>query len=82
MERMTIKHRHLFDDSLDVYSSLSRIRDHLMEWKMRYPTDYERAFGSLSIPGAFELAIRHELWDWYPFAVGSSVDGIWFRVWW
>lgn len=66
-ECLGIKHRHMFDDSLETFSRIDSIRDTLMGWKLRFPADYQRAFGSLSIPGAFELVIRYQLWDWYPF---------------
>ncbi|KAI9021094.1 hypothetical protein DFJ74DRAFT_671796 [Hyaloraphidium curvatum] len=81
IERLEKSHRHLFDDSLESYSQLQSIRDTLISWKMRFPGDYERAFGSLSVPGAFELAVRHELFGWFPFqALVRLEDMEWHRT--
>ncbi|KND01791.1 uncharacterized protein SPPG_03582 [Spizellomyces punctatus DAOM BR117] len=52
---------HLFDDTDDEFRSLPIIKKRFEIWKRKYPKDYEDGYGSLSVPGIFELFVRGEL---------------------
>ncbi|TPX72934.1 hypothetical protein SpCBS45565_g00256 [Spizellomyces sp. 'palustris'] len=58
-----VRHRleHLFDDTDDEFRSLPTIKKRFEIWKRKYPKDYEDGYGSLSVPGIFELFVRGEL---------------------
>lgn len=61
----------LMSDVGDEFKSLRTVKDKFEAWKLEYYDDYQKAYGSLSLPGAFEFYIRSELLSWDPFSVSS-----------
>ncbi|KAJ3170405.1 hypothetical protein HDU87_008799 [Geranomyces variabilis] len=57
---------HMFHDAGAEFRSLRMIRQRFDTWGAKFPKDYADAFGSLSIPGIFELFVRHEMAAWEP----------------
>lgn len=53
----------------DEFKSLTTVKNKFEAWKKDYYDDYQKAYGSLSLPGAFEFYIRTELVSWDPFSV-------------
>ena len=51
------------------FKDLRTVKDKFEKWKTDYYEDYQKAYGSLSLPGAFEFYIRCELVSWDPFSV-------------
>lgn len=62
--------RHMFDDAGDEFRSVRMIKQRFETWKAKYPKEYDEGYGALSMPGIFELFIRHELLHWKPLQVG------------
>lgn len=68
----TIQNEKLEEMLADVgeeFKSLRTVKDKFEAWKLNYYDDYQKAYGSLSLPGAFEFYIRCELLSWDPFSV-------------
>lgn len=65
----TTKIDELMADVGEEFKSLRTVKDKFEAWKSEYYEDYEKAYGSLSLPGAFEFYIRSELVSWDPFSV-------------
>ncbi|TPX55683.1 hypothetical protein PhCBS80983_g05116 [Powellomyces hirtus] len=57
-------HIHMFDDVGEEFRSLRMIKQRFETWKVKFPKEYEEAWGALSIPGIFELFVRHEMLQW------------------
>ncbi|KAJ3018332.1 GC-rich sequence DNA-binding factor [Thoreauomyces humboldtii] len=57
-------HQHLFDGVANDFRSLGVIKQRFETWRAKFPKEYDEAYGALSIPGIFELFIRHELLEW------------------
>ncbi|KAI8086841.1 nineteen complex-related protein 2-domain-containing protein [Gilbertella persicaria] len=66
----------LLSDVSPEFSSLRAVKDKFEAWKLDFTEDYEKAFGSLSLPGAFEFYIRTELVSWDPFSEPMDLDGM------
>lgn len=45
---------------------VSLVKGKMQDWRVNYSQDYENCYGTLCIPGLFELYIRHELILWDP----------------
>ncbi|KAI9259900.1 nineteen complex-related protein 2-domain-containing protein [Sporodiniella umbellata] len=60
----------------DEYRSLEMVKSKFEAWKTTYYEDYQKAFGSLSLPGAFEFFIRLELLTWNPFSDPIEFDSM------
>lgn len=56
-------------DVQDDFSSLLSVKNKFESWKREFNDDYTKAYGGLSLPGAFEFYIRIELITWNPFLV-------------
>lgn len=54
------------------YKTLSNVMSRYEAWKLEFTDDYEKAYGSLSLPGAFEFYIRCDMVSWDPFNVSIS----------
>lgn len=65
----TIEIDSLLKDVGDEYRSLESVKAKFEAWKTTFNEDYKMAFGSLSLPGAFEFYIRLDLLTWNPFSV-------------
>ncbi|KAL7316435.1 hypothetical protein PS15m_005525 [Mucor circinelloides] len=71
----------LMADVSSEFSSLSTVKDKFEAWKLDYYDDYKKAYGSLSLPGAFEFYIRSELVSWDPFSDPMDFDSMqWHKV--
>ncbi|KAJ3143064.1 hypothetical protein HDU90_002938 [Geranomyces variabilis] len=57
---------HMFHDAGAEFRSLRMIKQRFDTWGAKFPKDYADAYGSLSIPGIFELFVRHEMAAWEP----------------
>lgn len=66
----------LMHDVGSEYKTLSSVIEHFEPWKLDYYDDYEKAYGSLSLPGAFEFYIRSELVSWDPFNTPIDFDSM------
>ncbi|KAI8076838.1 nineteen complex-related protein 2-domain-containing protein [Halteromyces radiatus] len=64
----------LFDDVSDDFKSLEAVKSFFEAWKTDFYEDYKNAFGSLSLPAAFEFYIRCELVAWNPFSDPIEFD--------
>lgn len=62
----------LMEDVSEEFRSLGAVKEKFEAWKTTYYEDYQKAFGSLSLPGAFEFYIRLELITWNPFLVCTN----------
>ncbi|RUP22450.1 nineteen complex-related protein 2-domain-containing protein [Jimgerdemannia flammicorona] len=62
----------LFSDVTEDFRTLTAVKSKFETWKSDFYDDYIKAYGSLSLPGAFEFFIRCELVTWSPFLVGSG----------
>lgn len=59
----------LMSDVGEEFKSLRIVKNKFEAWKLEYYDDYQKAYGSLSLPGAFEFYVRSELVSWDPFSV-------------
>lgn len=59
----------LFSDVTDDFRTLPAVKSRFETWKSDFYDDYVKAYGSLSLPGAFEFFVRCELVTWNPFLV-------------
>ncbi|KAI8981087.1 nineteen complex-related protein 2-domain-containing protein [Pilobolus umbonatus] len=57
----------MMTDVKEEFKSLELVMHKFEDWKTKYNDDYQKAYGSLSIPTAFEFYIRMELISWDPF---------------
>ncbi|KAI7899797.1 nineteen complex-related protein 2-domain-containing protein [Cokeromyces recurvatus] len=58
------------------FRTLRAVKDKFEAWKTEYYDDYQKAYGSLSLPGAFEFYIRTELVSWDPFSDSMELDSM------
>ncbi|KAI9481384.1 MAG: nineteen complex-related protein 2-domain-containing protein [Benjaminiella poitrasii] len=63
-------------DVSEDFKTLRVVKDKFEAWKTEYYDDYEKAYGSLSLPGAFEFYIRAELVSWDTFADPMDFDSM------
>ncbi|KAG2172997.1 hypothetical protein INT44_006970 [Umbelopsis vinacea] len=61
-------------DVQDDFSSLLSVKNKFESWKTEFNDDYTKAYGGLSLPGAFEFYIRIELITWNPFLRPVDLD--------
>ncbi|GAB5593190.1 hypothetical protein Unana1_08090 [Umbelopsis nana] len=54
-------------DVQDDFASLLSVKNKFETWKTEFNDDYTKAYGGLSLPGAFEFYVRIELITWNPF---------------
>jgi archaellum component FlaC len=67
----------MMDDVNNEFKSLAAVKSKFEAWKTMYYDDYQKAYGSLSLPAAFEFYVRLELVTWNPFCVSvPKVDTI------
>ncbi|CAO3653362.1 unnamed protein product [Cunninghamella echinulata] len=64
----------LFDDVTDDFKTLEAVKSRFESWKTEFYEDYKMAFGSLSLPAAFEFYVRCELVAWDPFSDPIEFD--------
>ncbi|KAI8374298.1 nineteen complex-related protein 2-domain-containing protein [Radiomyces spectabilis] len=65
----------------DDFGSIRAVKDKFEAWKGHFYDDYQKAFGSLSLPGAFEFYVRCELVSWDPFTDAREFDTMqWHRI--
>ena len=64
----------ILEDVSDEFGSLETVKTKFEAWKTNYHQDYTKAFGSLSLPGAFEFYVRCELVAWNPFTEPMEFD--------
>ncbi|KAI8344345.1 nineteen complex-related protein 2-domain-containing protein [Chlamydoabsidia padenii] len=64
----------LLDDVGDEFRTLEAVKSYFEAWKTEYYEDYKNAFGSLSLPAAFEFYVRCELVAWDPFSNPLEFD--------
>ncbi|KAJ2957562.1 hypothetical protein NQZ79_g6762 [Umbelopsis isabellina] len=57
----------LIADVQDDFASLLAVKNKFETWKTDFNDDYSKAYGGLSLPGAFEFYVRIELITWNPF---------------
>jgi GC-rich sequence DNA-binding factor len=62
-------------DVQDDFASLLSVKNKFETWKTEFNDDYTKAYGGLSLPGAFEFYVRIELITWNPFLVSVCVRG-------
>ncbi|KAI8331087.1 nineteen complex-related protein 2-domain-containing protein [Choanephora cucurbitarum] len=58
------------------FSQLRAVKDRFEGWKVDFTEDYAKAYGSLSLPGAFEFYVRAELVAWNPFSDPIDFDSM------
>jgi GC-rich sequence DNA-binding factor len=66
------KTKEMLADVGEEFKSLRTVKDKFEAWKSQYYDDYQKAYGSLSLPGAFEFYVRCELVSWDAFSVSIS----------
>ncbi|KAL0082475.1 nineteen complex-related protein 2-domain-containing protein, partial [Phycomyces blakesleeanus] len=66
----------LLSDVSDDFKPLRSVMDRFGAWKTEFYDDYQKAFGSLSLPGAFEFYVRCELVSWDPFEEAIDFDSM------
>jgi hypothetical protein len=59
-------------DVQDDFASLLSVKNKFETWKTEFTDDYTKAYGGLSLPGAFEFYVRIELITWNPFLVSNT----------
>ncbi|KAI9258992.1 nineteen complex-related protein 2-domain-containing protein [Phascolomyces articulosus] len=64
----------LLEDVSDEFGSLEMVKSKFEAWKTSFYEDYSKAFGSLSLPGAFEFYVRCELVTWNPWTEPLEFD--------
>ncbi|KAI9489329.1 nineteen complex-related protein 2-domain-containing protein [Zychaea mexicana] len=64
----------ILEDVSDEFGSIEMIKSKFEAWKTNFYEDYTKAFGSLSLPGAFEFYVRCELATWNPFTEPVDFD--------
>ncbi|KAI7857557.1 nineteen complex-related protein 2-domain-containing protein [Circinella umbellata] len=64
----------ILEDVSDEFGSLEMVKSKFEAWKTNFYQDYTKAFGSLSLPGAFEFYVRCELVTWNPFTEPMEFD--------
>ncbi|KAK5670746.1 hypothetical protein BDV3_005058 [Batrachochytrium dendrobatidis] len=74
VEQIMDQHRTLLDDAKKQYRKLSVIKDRFQIWKCKFPKEYDQAYGSLSLVGAFALHVRFEHFGWEPFKVPLNFE--------
>ncbi|KAI9018486.1 nineteen complex-related protein 2-domain-containing protein [Phycomyces nitens] len=72
----TQKIAELLSDVSDEFKPLRTVMDRFGAWKTEFYEDYQKAFGSLSLPGAFEFYVRCELVSWDPFEEAIDFDSM------
>jgi hypothetical protein len=65
----TVGVENMMADVGEAFNSLSNVKDRFEAWKTTHFDDYQKAYGSLSIPAAFDFYIRMELVTYDPFSV-------------
>ncbi|CAO3668052.1 unnamed protein product [Umbelopsis vinacea] len=61
-------------DVQDDFASLLSVKNKFETWKTEFTDDYTKAYGGLSLPGAFEFYVRIELITWNPFLRPVDLD--------
>ena len=56
-----------FSDCKDF--SIEYTKEKIEDWKNKYSQDYSNCYGTLAVPGMFEVHVRHELCLWDPLSV-------------
>ncbi|KAI8140281.1 nineteen complex-related protein 2-domain-containing protein [Fennellomyces sp. T-0311] len=64
----------MLEDVGEEFGSLEMVKNKFEAWKTNFFDDYSKAFGSLSLPGAFEFYVRCELVTWNPFTEPMEFD--------
>ena len=64
----------MLEDVGEEFESLEAVKHKFEAWKTRFYDDYTKAFGSLSLPGAFEFFVRCELVSWDPFSESTEFE--------
>lgn len=59
----------VFEDVVDEFSSLVKIKERFEEWKMKYPEAYREAYIGLCLPKLFNPLIRLQLLGLNPLEV-------------
>lgn len=69
----------VFSDASEEYSQLSVVKEKFERWKRDYPSSYNDAYMSLSIPAIFSPYVRLELLKWDPLHEDSDfIDTKWY----
>lgn len=66
----------MLEDVGEEFESLEAVKSKFEAWKTRFYDDYNKAFGSLSLPGAFEFFVRCELVSWDPFSESTEFESM------
>ncbi|SAM04327.1 hypothetical protein [Absidia glauca] len=66
----------LLEDVGDEFRTLEAVKSYFEAWKTEFYEDYKNAFGSLSLPAAFEFYVRCELVTWDPFSNPLEFDAM------
>lgn len=71
----------VFSDAAEEYSQLSVVKERFERWKRDYPSSYNDAYMSLSVPAIFSPYVRLELLKWDPLHEDSDfIDTKWHSV--
>ncbi|KAG0176184.1 hypothetical protein DFQ28_007617 [Apophysomyces sp. BC1034] len=77
-EKLEIIRKQKLDEILldvsDEFKDIQTVKERFEAWKIKYSDDYKKAYGSLSLPGAFEFYVRCELVTWDPFLEPIEFD--------
>lgn len=66
----------MLEDVGEEFESMEAVKSKFEAWKTRFYDDYTKAFGSLSLPGAFEFFVRCELVSWDPFSQSTEFESM------
>ncbi|KAI8888210.1 GCFC-domain-containing protein [Backusella circina FSU 941] len=80
-EIQTVGVEGMMEEVGDAFKTLSSVKDRFEAWKTAYFDDYQKAYGSLSLPTAFDFYIRMELVTYDPFSSPYDFDQMeWHRI--
>lgn len=69
----------VFSDAAEEYSQLSVVKERFERWKRDYPSSYNDAYMSLSVPAIFSPYVRLELLKWDPLHEDTDfIDTKWY----
>ncbi|KAI8921588.1 nineteen complex-related protein 2-domain-containing protein [Entophlyctis helioformis] len=74
IDQIMTDHSRLFDDVDEQFRSLSAVKQQFQMWKQAYPTDYDNAYGALSLAAAFDLHVRCEMFQWRPLQAAMDLE--------
>lgn len=72
VERLLQLRISIFDDVIQDFSSLDKIKARFEEWRFGFFDSYKEAYIHLCLPKLLSPFLRLEMLDWNPFQVGVT----------